>query len=406
MDQRLDVTDRIVSADLCTGCGACAALAPDKISFGISDDGFLRPEPAGVLPRKLARRVMDVCPGGGQVSEEEDADPLWGAFRAVYQGWAVDEALRHAGASGGALSAMCLWLLESGRVDGVVQITADRDDPIANRTVVSRTWEDVLSAAASRYAPSAPLLEVPALAQTGERYAFVGKPCDVAALRRWAAADADVKRAFPVLLSFFCAGVPSLAGAAEIVEALGVDADDVASFRYRGNGWPGKTEVTNLRGQVRAMTYHESWGGILSKKVQPRCRICADGTGTEADIAFADAWETDEAGYPLFEEQKGCSLIVARSSKGLGFLHSAKAVGVLEYTPIDPAEIAKMQPGQLRRRRELLGRLAGRVLAGLPLPKYRRMGIWACARDVPFRTTVRVALGMAHRCMLRRRSAK
>ena len=52
----------------------------------------------------------------------------------------------------------------------------------------------------------------------------------------------------------------------------------------------------------RTMSYHNSWGKILSRHVQHRCKICADGTGNPADLVCADAWHADDEGYPLFEE--------------------------------------------------------------------------------------------------------
>jgi coenzyme F420 hydrogenase subunit beta len=37
------------------------------------------------------------------------------------------------------------------------------------------------------------------------------------------------------------------------------------------------------------MSYADSWGGILSRHVQFRCKICPDGTGGFADVVCADA---------------------------------------------------------------------------------------------------------------------
>lgn len=401
--RRYDVTDRIVAADLCTGCGACAALAPERIEMRQTDDGFLRPE-AQKLPRDLALTVMQICPGSGQqgTTTAPHHHMLWGGYHRVAQGWAADDALRFAAASGGALSAMLTGLLESGDVDGVLQIGADPENPLGNINVVSRNRGDVMRAAASRYAPSAPLMDVPALLEQGGRYAFVGKPCDVSALRSWAKLDARVDAVFPVKLSFFCAGVPSVQGAEDIVEKLGFAPQEVTAFRYRGNGWPGRATAVGRDQKSNSMSYHDSWGGVLSRHVQPRCRICADGTGDAADLAFGDAWQTDAAGYPVFQERDGVSLILARTQLGDQLLTRASAQGWLRSDTLSIDAIEAMQPGQTRRRRDLLGRLMGRVLSGTPIPKYRDLGIWGCGRTVSVWRTLRAALGMMRRCHLRR----
>lgn len=51
------------------------------------------------------------------------------------------------------------------------------------------------------------------------------------------------------------------------------------------------------------MSYNESWGNILGKYLQKRCKICPDGIGEFADIVCADAWHGDKSGYPNFEEK-------------------------------------------------------------------------------------------------------
>ncbi len=151
-----------------------------------------------------------------------------------------------------------------------------------------------------------------------------------------AAADPMVAASFPVILSFFCAGVPSHAGGLELLAALGLDHGDVASFRYRGMGWPGRATATLRDGSERSMSYHDSWGGILSRHVQLRCKICPDGIGMTADIVCADAWECDDAGYPIFAEAPGVSLIVARTALGAQIVAAAKATTINATRPADP----------------------------------------------------------------------
>lgn len=131
----------------------------------------------------------------------------------------------------------------------------------------------------------------------------------MAALRALGTHDARVSARFPVMLSFFCAGVPSLEGAAGILKALEVEEVEMDLFRYRGQGWPGRTTATRKDGTESSMSYHDSWGNILSRHVQHRCKICADGAGAAADVVCVDARKADADGYPLFEEEDGINLI-------------------------------------------------------------------------------------------------
>jgi coenzyme F420 hydrogenase subunit beta len=184
-----------------------------------------------------------------------------------------------------------------------------------------------------------------------------------------------------------------------VIKALGVSPDDVTAFRYRGNGWPGRAAATLTDGSDRSMTYHESWGGILSGHVQHRCKICADGTGKAADIVCADAWETDAAGYPLFEERHGVSLIVARTALGARLIDQAAAAGAIATEPFDVAGLASMQPGQSGRRRVLAARLAGLRVMGKPIPRYRGLHVIGATKQGRFPTLVRNFLGMVRRVL-------
>ena len=340
--------DQVVDAGCCSGCGGCTALAADAEMVTVAP-GYLRPKFAGPLDDRQLETFADVCPG---VSLHLDADdgavshPVWGPYFSVQTGWATDTDLRFAASSGGALSATLVHLLDSGQVDGILHVAASDSPAYGNRNVISRDRGDIMAAAGSRYAPSAPLDGISEHLDGDARLAFVGKPCDVAALRGLATSDPRVDDRFPVMLSFFCAGVPSLAGAEEVVDRLAVQPADLASFRYRGHGWPGRATATRRDGTTASMSYHESWGEVLSRHLQTRCKICPDGVGSFADLVFADAWESDDDGFPVFEEHEGKSAVIARTSLGQELLDSTIAAGRLAVGALDIGELDAIQPGQ------------------------------------------------------------
>lgn len=366
-----------------------------------SPEGYIRPVQSAALAPHKDRAIAAICPGLGQTVAASGAvfDPLWGPMSEIGTAWASDPATRFEGASGGGLTAVALHLLASGRVRGILQVTADPGNPVANVTRISRSAEEVLAAAGSRYAPSAPLALLAELGPEAGPLAFIAKPCDAAALRAMQAKDSRLQDLFPIVLSFFCAGVPSLKGARRVVDALGVAPGDLAEFRYRGRGWPGRATATDRSGTARSMTYTESWGSILSAHVQHRCKICADGTGKAADLVFADAWESDEDGYPLFEEQDGISLVLARTEFGRALLADCRSAGVLKSGPFDVAALAAIQPGQSGRRQRLLARLAALRLLGRPVPAYLGMGLRAAARTGSRKAQLRDFFGMIRRIL-------
>lgn len=397
------VLDRVERGRLCTGCGACAALS-DKVRMGVSPRGFNRPVVTGELDRAEDQKIAEVCPGiGMQSSATTGDDPLWGRMIELRTGHAADPSLRFRAASGGALSAVLVFLVEQGIVDHVLHTAADPSDPISNSTTSSSDPDQIAQAAGSRYAPSSPLESIGEHLASGRRFAFVGKPCDVSALRAMARVDPRVDAQVPVMLSFFCAGVPSRTGAHEILQRLGVKHDEVARFSYRGNGWPGAATARLNDGSEHSMGYDDSWGGVLTRHVQFRCKICPDGIGCDADIAFADAWHTDFAGDPMFKEAEGRSLIITRTRTGEDLLQEAVKAGVLRTNPESRRNIERMQPAQATRKRVLIARLAALVATLQPVPAFRDFRLLRLARQTSVATLVRNFLGTGRRTILGQR---
>lgn len=393
--------EQVVAAGNCSGCGACALL-DDRISMRLDRQGYLRPAFSTVAP--LDGRTCDVgrfeavCPGrtvAGQNNPGATRHPLLGPTQGSWVAWATDETLRSTGSSGGALSALSAWLLESGKVDDVVAAKGDACDP--TRTTSTRLVDplDVLPAAGSRYAP----VGNAALARLNARAGFVGKPCEASAVRALAeTAGAPA----PVILSFFCAGTPSQQATEDLLSDLQVS-KPVRDLWYRGHGWPGRFTVTDQDGTEHSMDYQTSWGDSLGPTIQWRCKICPDGVGESADIVAADFWRSDDQGYPLFEEADGVSALIARTELGARLVAEAVTAGVIETRPLEPDDLARVQPFQVQRRSTLWGRLLGARLAGVRVPRYVGFSLWHLAAGRPLQT-LRAARGTfaRRRAILRR----
>lgn len=396
---------RVLKGELCTGCGLCAAVAPGAIEMRSLEPGYARPVWVGAVTPEAEAQIANACPGAvvEPWRSTPNVHPAWGPWIRSMTGAATDEAVRFEGSSGGAISALLIHALESGLVDRVLHVSADPEDPTRNATVISRTRDEVIARAGSRYTSSSPLALIEAALAEGGAMAFVGKPCDVSALRRLGRIDPRVAQHVPLMLSFFCGGMPSHAGVGRILNALGVAKDELVEFRFRGRGWPGPC-VARTSERAAEMSYADSWGAHLSKEVQFRCKICPDAIGGVADIACADAWYGDESGYPNFEEQDGRSLILTRTEAGEQLLSAALAAGVVEATPLPIAEVGKMQPAQARRKRLVMARTAALTLAMQPQPVMRGLKVAEAARETPLREAAQNLLGTLRRTLKGTRS--
>jgi coenzyme F420 hydrogenase subunit beta len=394
---------RVVRGELCSGCGLCASVSSGAIRMETAAPGYSRPVQTGPIAAAAEAIIAGACPGAVVAPWGDDPDPYWGPARQVLTGAATDPAVRFEGSSGGAISALLIHALTSGLVDRVLHIAPDPAAPARNVVRISRTAQEVLERAGSRYASSSPLAEIEAALAEGGAMAFVGKPCDASALRMLGRRDPRVARHVALVVSFFCGGIPSHAGVDRILKAMGAPAPAVTDFRYRGRGWPGNCVATTPE-RAYEMTYAASWGDHLSKEVQFRCKICPDAVGGVADIACADAWYGDEEGYPSFDEQEGRSLIMVRTEAGERLFASAMAEGALSAEPLPMAEIAKMQPAQARRKRLVLARTAALPLVGQPRPRMSGLAVGRAARKAPFTESLRNLVGTLRRTLRGTRS--
>ena len=127
--------ERVVEHGLCTGCGLCESVAGrDRLRMAISPHGYLRPKLGQALAPELAGRILDTCPGvridGPAAEAGVEMHDIWGPHARLAKAHATDPEIRFKAASGGTLTALCGYLLDSGKVDFVLHVAASREAPM------------------------------------------------------------------------------------------------------------------------------------------------------------------------------------------------------------------------------------------------------------------------------------
>jgi coenzyme F420 hydrogenase subunit beta len=353
----------------------------------------MRPVVQQPLSVTAEQQILAICPGIVVHGPEEPApqhDAVWGPAHRIASGHATDPAIRYMAASGGAISAISHYLLETKRVRFVLHVAADKVEPLRADPQISTSRADVLSGAGSWYGPVAPLQDVHRLLDAGEPFAVVGKPCDIAAMRNLARHDPRVDQLVPYMLSFFCEGVPDDTMVTQLLERHGLHPSDVAELRYRGLGCPGPTRVVSKDGSTFDLSYQQVWYGDFHWTMQFRCKICPDATGELADIVAGDIWDN---GKPMHESPDGDNAILARTAKGAQLLADMEAAGTLNLAPMGYRDLDRVQPHQVRRKCGLWGRLAAMTLRGAVKPTYRHLRLWRAARRAGLLFSLKNLLG-------------
>lgn len=371
----------------CTGCGLCEAL--DISELRKDEKGFL-------YPQKVSEEFSVLCPVSGSHMKNMDSDKIWGKAEKVYLGWSNNDEIRNRASSGGILTELASYLLEKHKVDYVIHTGVDPNNPTKTVTHFSSSIKQVQDRCGSRYSISSPLASIKNIDYT-KKYAFIGKPCDVVALRNYSNNNIKLKECIAYYFSFFCMGEPSVDAQYKLLEHL--DCVDCKSLTYRGNGWPGFTSAIDSDGNEKKITYEESWGKILGRDLMPACRFCIDGIGEMADIACGDAWYIKDDKTPDFSEHKGRNVIFARTKIGnelLEEIYGEKKITLIEYNNYNK-ELPVIQTSQWNRRREMLSRIIALKLMRQSYPEYDFKHLKAYSKDIKFTKKIRVILGTCKR---------
>ena len=384
--------DHVVANGLCTGCGLCESLAGrDKVAMRYTAIGQLRPEVKVEPPEEVMDNIMVVCPGavlaGPKVilPAETSAphDPVWGPITAIHRSWSGDPEIRFWAAAGGTLTALGCHLLRSGEVEAILHVKASATDPIHSDAQISRTPEEVISAAQSRYGPAAALSRVHELLDAGTTFAVIGKPCDISAIRHLQQVDARAKDLIKYCLTLFCGGVPSTIFPEVVANHVGIKRDELAVFRWRGNGWPGPTHLETKDGRVADLTYDQLYytpDVPWTYDMQFRCKVCADAIGSVADISAPDGWIMKD-GKPSHDEADGVNIAIARTEKGAALLQSAARAGALVLDAFSVEQLYAMHGDHLDRRLGSPARLLGLRFANAPIPRLVGFEMGAMLRE-------------------------
>mgnify|MGYP005840475969 CR=1 FL=1 len=400
----------VVDWGLCIGCGACAALCdkPGTTEMVHHERTGYRPDfsksDCGSCTACLA-----FCPGAGVNADtvarhrprRTFADHEFGPVLEIWEGHATDPEVRFRGSSGGALTALAAYMLERRGADFILHTEMDPDRPTRNRTCRSRSREELVRRAGSRYAASSPCDGLGWIEDAERPAVFIGKPCDAAAVQEARKSNSALDEHLGLVLTFFCAGTPSERGSLDLVESMGVPVQDVRSLRYRGDGWPGRfTIATDSEPIAASMSYQESWGRLTGYR-SLRCHLCVDGLGRMGDISCGDGWHEyggEESKGRDGQVNNGWSLLLVNTVRGREILSGAIEAGYLTVQRTSDRAVFDAQP-LIERRRVAVGRMLALSALGAPVPRYRGFsllrGFWHLSLDKKLRSmfgTLRRAL--------------
>jgi len=334
----------IWQAGLCVGCGTCVSACPQKavIIKRHHWKGIYFPE----IDERLCNQCgycLQVCPGqsvdfqhlAAEFLDGQSRDELIGIFNELYIGHASSCEIRFNASSGGLVTSLLIYALERKMIDAALVVTMNDSNPLETQPCIATTPDEIIAGCGSKYCPSAPNVKLRDILANPGRYAVVGLPCHVHAIRKWQSIHPALRQRIFFVFGLFCANNNTYLATEYFLKCHGIDPGSVSEIRYRSEGWPGKIRVTLKDGTVRIIpraTTERKWyrkalfaSAFHYDFMIPRCLLCPDQTSELADISFGDPWLSE---YKP-SERIGVSLVIVRNQRGSELVSRALNEGIV-----------------------------------------------------------------------------
>ncbi|MEK8073784.1 Coenzyme F420 hydrogenase/dehydrogenase, beta subunit C-terminal domain [Rhodococcoides navarretei] len=373
----------VVENDVCVGCGVCSVATGGDIDVTMNEKGYYSAQ-LNSLPESTVAVGSSVCPFADETPDETavadrlftstpSEDPVVGRYISIQVGRVTSDQRLLGSSSGGMTSWLAGELLDKGLVDGVIHVGSATEPLFEYMT--SGDTEGLESNRKSMYYSTTVTEVVNRIRGDGLRYAFVGVPCFVTAMRHLGASDEVLASQVKYFIGLVCGHLKSSFFAQSLAWQTGVAPDriDSVDFRVKREGRQSSdydfSAIDSSTGTEFSRPTNSliggNWGhGLFQLNA---CNFCDDIFGETADITFGDAW------LPRFKDDwRGTNVVVCRDPQLAELLQDGVSDGRLLLEPLGAEEAAVTQEGNVRHRRVGLSvRLADDAAEGSWTPDKR-----------------------------------
>jgi len=321
----------IVNEKLCVRCGGCVAACP--ISGAIRLNNSFYP----VISKKTCTECgicVKVCPGHeinipelynfiferSPMNEERGIGPILD----VYVGHSKNSEIRKKGSSGGIVTQLLIYLLETGKVDAVTTVS-NNEDPLNPKALLTSSLEKVRKSTGSKYTIVPVNERLKHINRFKGTFAFVGLPCHIQSLRKWCLFHSEIREKIGITISLFCNHNLEKDSSHYLLNRSKINLKEVTGLSYRHNSWPGGIAVKIKNREWKPLhenTIKEAYNYLSKVFICDSCRYCLDFCGELADISIGDPWLRGDNGEYLFQDSR--SLILAKTENGKKVLLAAE----------------------------------------------------------------------------------
>lgn len=346
--------EETVDAGLCTGCGTCVGLCPNSAIYMSKAKDMYIPK----INRKKCNQCgicFEVCPGHSvnfkklnlMIFGREHQDILMGNYINCYVGHATDPNIRYNSASGGLVTALLIFAIEEGIIDGALVTKMNEARPLEPTVFIARTKDEIISASKSKYCPVPANTALKDIVKENGRFATVGLPCHIHGIRKAEIINKKLAKKIVLRLGLICHHAPTFSATAYLLQKMNLKKEDVKKIDYRGTGWPGGMSITLTNGKKKFVELFNPFyqGHVFpSYFISTRCILCNDKICELSDISFGDA-------HLLSNSKIGESIVISRSKIGEELLEKAAIKKEIETKKVSGKEIMESVGLDLVKRR-------------------------------------------------------
>jgi len=245
---------------------------------------------------------------------ERKPEEEFGIHRRIAIAQTTDDRISKVRQDGGVATALLLFALKNGFIDGAIVAGTDKEKPFYPAPMLATTAEEIIEAAGTKYSCSSNILALTdMLKQKKANVAFVGTPCQIHAIRRMQMAG--LKRhtgPLKFLIGLMCSECFTYDGLMEnhIHGKLGLNLNDIRKINIKG-----KMLVTTDAG-VTTIPLKE-----IKQYARKSCSFCDDFSSELADVSVGglglDGWTftiiRTEKGEELFSSAEKAGLLITKS---------------------------------------------------------------------------------------------
>lgn len=300
--------------NLCTGCGACAAVCGKKaIELTENEEGFLYPK-INNATCVACHQCQKICPVLEPVSRTNKG--------VCYAAWSLDNDIRTHSSSGGVFSELAYFIINAGGI--VVGASLDDTNGLVHHVII-RDVNDLSKIQGSKYVQSIVtpdvLREVRNTLRIGQKVLFTGTPCQVAGI---ISLTKNPENLFT--MDVVCHGVPSPKLFQQVHKSVRNRINNFINYNFRDlSSWSVCSNVNvnvNVNGVIvnkqllgNETFYQDAFlKGFLHRENCYQCQYAS--IERVSDITVSDFWGIGND-KPITEDHKlGCSMLLINTIKG------------------------------------------------------------------------------------------